>query len=194
LLFPFRASIDERKEPIAIGYLSSLFPTSEYATRDCVPVPKTDIDLLVYDRRTGFTLVIQHKWVTAPETPEDSSSNDEYLRKGITQGVAARDYLRLNHNYIRDILKLSVAAPVSRVECVTVCRGLEGSSFMEPSDVPVVMEQAFEALFRQSRGLDALWNLLHERPDKVLAAEQAVDGKMVVRLGGYEFVMPALGF
>ena len=194
LLLPFRASIDDQKEPIAIRYLSAFFPTSEYGTKDCVPVPKTDIDLLVYDRRTGFTLVIQHKWVTAPETPEDSSSNDEYLQKGITQGIEARDYLRLNQNYIREVLKLSVAAPVSRVECVTVCRGLEGSSFMEPSDVPVVMEQAFEALFKQSGGLDALWSLLQTRPDKVLAAEQAVDGKMVVQLGEYEFVMPALGF
>ena len=70
--------------------------TLDYATKDWVRVPGTDIDLLVYERRSGFTLVIQHKWVTAPETPEDSSSNDEYLRKGITQGIAAREYLRLN--------------------------------------------------------------------------------------------------
>jgi hypothetical protein len=49
---------------------------------------------------------------------------------------------------------------------------------MEPSDVPVVMEQAFEALFKQSSGLDVLWNVLLTRPDKVLAAEQAVDCKI----------------
>jgi hypothetical protein len=78
-LLPFSASIDNQKEPIAIRYISALFPPSEYAIKDCVPVPKTDIDLLVYDRRTGFTLVIQHKWVTAPETPDESSSNDEFL-------------------------------------------------------------------------------------------------------------------
>jgi hypothetical protein len=154
--------------------------TLDYATKDWVRVPGTDIDLLVYERRSGFTLVIQHKWVTAPETPEDSSSNDEYLRKGITQGIAAREYLRLNHNFICRILKLPIGSPVSRVECVTVCRGLEGTSFMEPSDVPVVMEQAFEALFKQSGGFDALWKLLPTRPDKVLAAEQAVDCKMTV--------------
>ena len=193
-LLPLSASIDNQKEPNALRYLSTLFAPSEYATKDCVPVPKTDIDLLVYDRRTGFTLVIQHKWVTAPETPDESSSNDEFLRKGITQGIKARDYLCLNHEYIREVLKLSVAAPVNRVECVTVCRGLEGSGFMEPSDVPVVMEQAFEALFKQSGGLDALWVLLQTRPDKASAGEQAVDGKMIVQLGEYEFVMPALGF
>ena len=193
-LLPFSASIDNQKEPIAIRYISALFPPSEYAMKDCVPVPKTDIDLLVYDRQTGFTLVIQHKWVTAPETPDESSSNDEFLRKGITQGITARDYLRSNHDYIREVLKLSAFAPITRVECVTVCRGLEGSSFVEPSDVPVVMERAFEALFKQSRGLTALWNLLQTRPDKVLAAEQAVDGRMIVQLGDYEFVIPALGF
>ena len=194
LLLPLAASIDGQKEAIAIRYLSTLFPTVDYATKDCVPVPRTDIDLLVYERRSGFTLVIQHKWVTAPETPEDSSSNDEYLQKGIAQGIAARDYLRLNPNYIREILGLPVGLPVSRVECATVCRGLEGTSFMEPSNVPVVMEQAFETLFKQSAGLDALWKMLLTRPDKVLAAEQAVDCKMTVELGDYQFVMPALGF
>ena len=82
----------------------------------------------------------------------------------------------------------------TRVECVVVCRGLEVSGFMEPSDVPVVMEQAFEVLFKQSGGLGPLWNLLQTRPYKVSAGEQAVDGKMVERLGDYEFVIPALGF
>jgi hypothetical protein len=154
VLLPFAAFVDFQKEPIALRRLSMLFEEPDYATKDCVNIPgRTDADLLVYERRTGFTLVIQHKWLTAPETPEDSSANDQHLQKGITQGITARDYFRSNQKFVREALKLSVAAPINRVECATVCRGLEGSSFMEPSNVPVVMEHAFEALFKQAEGL-----------------------------------------
>jgi hypothetical protein len=194
VLMPFASSIDSQKEPIALRRLAALFPRTDYAIRDCIQVPGTDIDLLAYEPRTGFTLVIQHKWLTAPETPEDSSSNDEKLRKGILQGVTARDYLRSNHKFLREALKLLPSAEISRIECATVCHGLEGTSFMEPSDVPVVAEEAFKGLFAQAKGLEKLWGMLLTRPDKTLAAEQAVDGRMTIELAEYEFVMPALGF
>ncbi len=194
LLLPFASSVDSQKEPIALRRLTALFMGTDYATRDCFQVPVTDIDLLSYEHRTGFALVIQHKWLTAPETPEDSSSNDEKLRKGILQGVTARDYLRSNHKFLREALKLPLSAAISRIECATVCRGLEGSSFMEPTDVPVVEEKTFEGLFAQAKNLEKLWGMLLTRPDRALAAEQAVDGKMTIELADYQFVMPALGF
>jgi len=195
LLLTLASEVDKEKEPIAIKYLLTLFPESEYAAKECVVIPgKTDADLVVYSRRTGFVLVIQHKWLTAPETADESSSNDGHLAKGVSQGVAARDYFRQHEEFLRQVLSLPVSAPVGRVECVTVCRGLEGSSFMEPRGVPVVMEQAFEALFKESGTLEKLWDALLARPDKVLAAQEAVDGRMSVRIGEYEFVIPALGF
>jgi hypothetical protein len=64
---------------------------------------------------------------------------------------------------------------------------------MEPSDVPILMEQAFEGLFRHVDGLEKLWNALLSRPDKKLAATKVVDGTMTIQLGEYEFVLPALG-
>ncbi|MFZ0735057.1 MAG: hypothetical protein WAM79_22260 [Candidatus Sulfotelmatobacter sp.] len=194
LLLPFASSVDSQKEPISLRRLATLFAGTDYATKDCVQVPGTDIDLLAYEHRTGFTLIIQHKWLTAPETPEDSSSNDENLRKGIVQGFTARDYLRSNPKFLKEVLKLPPNALISRIECATVCHGLEGSSFMEPSDVPVVAEQAFMGLFTQASGLEKLWGMLLTRPDKTFAAEQAFDGSMTIRLAEYEFVMPALGF
>jgi hypothetical protein len=194
VLQPFATSVDSQKEPISLRGLAALFTGTDYAIRDCVQVPGTDIDLLAYEHPTGFTLVIQHKWLTAPETPEDSSSNDEKLRKGILQGITARDYLRSNPKFLREALKLPLSAAISRIECATVCHGLEGTSFMEPSDVPVVAEQAFKGLFGESKGLEKLWGMLLTRPDKTLAAQQAVDGRMTIQLAEYEFVMPALGF
>ena len=194
LLLPFAASIDSQKEPTALRHVASLFPESEYAQKDCVSIPGTDVDLLVYERRSGFTLVIQHKWLTAPETPDESSSNDESLHKGVLQAIAARDYLRLNQSRIGQVLKLSATAPITSIECVTVCRGLETTSFVEPSDVPVVNERVFEALFAQGRDLEQLWGLLCARPDKSLAAQSAVDVKMTISLEQFDFVVPALGF
>jgi hypothetical protein len=196
LLLPFSASIDSQKEPTALRHLVNLFPEAEYALKDCVPIPGlTDADLLVYERSTGFVLVIQHKWITAPETPDESSSNDESLQKGVRQAIAARDYLRSNEGRIRQVLKLSsTTSIIARIECVTICRGLENTSFMEPSDVPVVTERVFEGLLEQAEDLGGLWTLLITRPDKTLAAEEAVDGKMKIKLGEFEFVMPALGF
>jgi hypothetical protein len=197
LLQPFAASVNSQKERAALRYLSTLFPKPEYATREGVPIsgPKrTDADLLVYESRSGFALVIQHKWLTAPETPEESSSNDEYLTKGITQGIDARDYLRSKPAFVRQVLNLPESAPINRVECVTVCRGLEGSGFMERNDVPVIEEQAMENLFKNAGGLETLWTALLARPDKLSAAEQAVDTKMPISLGGYRFRVPALGF
>jgi hypothetical protein len=65
---------------------------------------------------------------------------------------------------------------------------------MEPNDVPVVEERAFKGLLTQAKSLANLWGKLLTRPDKTLAGEQAVDGRMAIRLAEYEFVMPALGF
>ena len=76
------------------------------------------------------------------------------------QGVTARDYLRSNHKFLKEVLKLLPSAMISRIECATVCHGLEGTSFMEPSDVPVVAEQAFKGLFAQASGLEKLWGML----------------------------------
>lgn len=196
-LLPFRDAIDSQKEPIALRYLSTLFPKPFYASEDCVSIPgmnRTDADLVVYEHKSGFTLVIQHKWLTAPETPEESSANDDYVTKGITQGIAARDYLRSDHRYVRNVLKLAASDPINRIECVTVCRGLEGSGFMERNDIPVVAEPAFETLFKEADGLESFWTILSTRPDKALAAKQAVDCRMPISLGEYVFVMPALGF
>jgi hypothetical protein len=95
----FYEAVKSEKEKIALSHLGSLFPAPSFAAKPTVVIKGvTDADLLICERVSGFVLVIQHKWLIAPETVSESSSNDEHLREGARQAVAARDRFREDHD------------------------------------------------------------------------------------------------
>ena len=102
----FYETVKNAKESIALAHLSSLFPALNFAVKPTVIIKGvTDADLLVYDRASGFVLVIQHKWLIAPETVSESSSNDEQLSEGVRQALEARDVFRKDHALLRRVLR-----------------------------------------------------------------------------------------
>jgi hypothetical protein len=70
------------KEPRALAEIAARFPEPDYRTKPQVVLPKTDADLVVYERATGCAIVLQHKWLIAPDTLNESASNDEELNSG----------------------------------------------------------------------------------------------------------------
>ena len=88
----FYEKVKGAKETIALAHLKGHFPDTAFAVKPTVIIHGiTDADLLVCERATGFVLVIQHKWLIAPETAAESGNNDDSLRVGATQAVEARD-------------------------------------------------------------------------------------------------------
>jgi hypothetical protein len=192
-LRPFARAVEDRKETVALGYLASIFQSPTYRTRDRVKIPGiTDADLLIYEVESGFLLVLQHKWVAAPETVEESWDNDARLSEGVTQAVKARDALRDQPELARRALRLSDDERIERIEAVTVCRGFERTGFAYPPAVPVITEVSFVALYNRSRGFESFWKGLNSRPDLQRAEQQVEDCKMRLTLAGFDFVMPGL--
>lgn len=191
----FYENVKNAKEKIALAHLSSLFPFVSFTVKPTVIIKSvTDADLLVYDRASGFVLVIQHKWLIAPETVSESSSNDEQLSEGVRQAVAARDAFRKEHTLLRRALELKDDdLPIDRVEAVVLCRGAEQTGFLGELAVPLVLERAFEELWEQSSpSLSKLWEKLSSRPDHAQAASRYEDTATRLTVGGLKFSFPAL--
>jgi len=144
-----------------------IFPVPQYRVKPGVLIPSiTDIDLLVFDDVSRSVLVIQHKWLIAPDTLRASISNDEKLSSGVSQAVKSRDYLRSDHSFLQDKLGLSARDRIGGIDAVVVYRGLEGTGFLGPSTVTIVTEVAFRELVSRSDSLETLWRLLNLRPDQ----------------------------
>jgi hypothetical protein len=192
-LRPFANSIMSIKEPIALRDLAELFAASAFITESTVVVAGvTDADLVIYERSSGFVLVIQHKWLTAPESVSESSSNDERLKEGINQAVKSRDAFRNDHSLLRVALHLSSHEVISQIEGAVVSREAEQTGFLETPAVPVVLESAFVNLRNQSKSLAELWTNLNTRPDQTKAAANFDDTFVKFNLAGYCFIVPVL--
>lgn len=193
ILRPHARAVEDMKEPTALREMARLFPEADFRTKPRLQIPGvTDADLLVFETTPGFALFIQHKWLAAPETVEESSSNDEKLSEGAKQAVKARDAIRLNPQLLRKALQIADSLPINRVEAVTVCRGFEPTGFAVPTEVPIITETSFRRLFDETGSLEALWKALHSRPDITSATKYVQDSKWRIKLAGFEFVMPAL--
>jgi hypothetical protein len=189
----FARDVEPRLEPAALDSLSELFPESRFIVmRQVVIAGITDVDLLVFEIATHCLLVIQHKWLIAPDTLRESMSNDEKLADGVRQAVRSRDYLRENPDFLRT-RRPAIDHEVRDIEGVVVCRGLAGTGFLGINTAaPIVAERAFRQLVIQSENLMHLWELLNTRPDHANAERLAVERQTHLHLCGYEFVMPGL--
>lgn len=181
-------------EPAALRTLSDLFPHPRFTTVLQLQIPNvTDVDVLVFDLDAGFALVIEHKWLIAPDTLRESISNDEKLARGSQQATRSCQYLRDHHDYLRDSLGLPRNQEINTIEGVVVSRGLEPTGFQAMNhEIPIVTERAFTELRTQTDGLPRLWELLMVRPDHDRAEARAADIRSVLSLGGYEFVLPGM--
>jgi hypothetical protein len=190
----FGEKVKSAKECIALTHLSSIFTGTNFAVKRTVMIKGvTDADLVVCDRASGFVLVIQHKWLIAPETVSESSSNDERLREGVTQAVEARDVFRKNQTLLRRALELADDQTIDRIEALVVCRGAEQTGFLGKQAVPLVLERAFEELWEQSsRSFTKLWEILASRPDHAHAASRYEDTAALLTVGGLRFSIPIL--
>jgi hypothetical protein len=193
-LRPFADSIKHTKEPLALSQLELLFPAPTFKVRRQVVIPRvTDADLVVYERTTGFVLVVQHKWLIGPDTINESSANDEELSRGVRQARDACAHWRAEPASLRNALELAESDPITALEGVVVSRGAEPTGFMGRTSPPIIGENAFRRLLENSGSLPSLWTALMARPDQAATATAFHDGRAILELAGYEFVIPALG-
>jgi hypothetical protein len=190
----FGEKVKSVKESIALTHLEGIFPVTNFAVKRTVIIEGvTDADLVVCDRRSGFVLVIQHKWLIAPETVSESSSNDEQLSEGVTQAIEARDFFRKDQTQLRRALELADDQTIDRIEAVVLCRGAEPTGFFGKLAVPVVLERAFEELWGESsQSFTELWERLSSRPDHARAAGRYKDTAAVLTVGRLRFSIPVL--
>ena len=187
------AQVDSQLEPAALASLAQMFPEPQYKTLREIDIPGvTDVDLLVFDFVSNTTLVIQHKWLIAPELVKESASNDEKLSEGVSQALKSRDYLRTNHPFLKTKLRLSQNQQIGAIEGVVVCRGFEGTGFLGNPIVPIVREDSFRELVTQTNDLNELCSLMTARPDHDQSEAKSEDMQMSLRLYDYEFVFPGM--
>jgi hypothetical protein len=184
--------VKNAKERIALTHLRTLFPEEQFAVKPTVVIKGvTDADLVVCEKSSGFVLVIQHKWLIAPETVAESGANDDELRKGATQAVQSRDVFRKDHALVIRELGLPDNQLIDRVEAMVISRGAEPTGFLEKLDVPIALERAFEALWKvSSNSLTQLWDKLSSRPDHTKAAARYEDTPVTIMVGGFRFTFP----
>lgn len=188
----FYPRLKDAKEDIALSYLRTLFPETAFVAKPTIIIEGvTDADLVIYERASGFVLVIQHKWLIAPESVRESGANDDELRKGASQATRSRDAFRKDPTLLRRELGLSQEQPISGVEAVVICRGAEPTAFLGKLGIPIALERAFEDLWQESgRSMKELWEKLSSRPDHKKAAERYKDTPFTITVGGMDFTFP----
>lgn len=186
-------NIKKHKEQIALASLSRLFSAPRFQVATGVVIPGvTDADMIVYERQSGFVLVLQHKWIIDPDTLHESAANDDELNKGAVQAVQSRDWLRANQDFLQRALGVAPSDPITQVEAAVVCRGGGPTAFLHQTSTPITTETAFEKLWQKAISLIELWSLLQTRPDHTEAASQFQDANRVITIGDYEIVVPVL--
>src|SRR6267143_657237 len=89
--------------------------------------------------RIGFVLALQHKWIIAPDTVNESAANDGKLSDGVHQATSARDYFRRDLPFLRRVLGVAPDQAIAGVEAAVVCRGSEGTGFLgTDTTVPIL--------------------------------------------------------
>ena len=189
----FTDAVNSTKEPTALRQLSTLFPEPRFRTESTIRIPGvTDADLVAYDSETAFLLVIQHKWLLAPDTVLESAANDDRLQGGVRQAVQAREHFRRDPTLAQMALELR-GLRIGRIEAVVVSRGSEPTGFVElDPTVPVVEEGRFHSLRSVNESLPSLWDALVRRPDHERAAAKVEDVITRFRLAGWEFRFPGM--
>lgn len=189
----FYAALKKARERIALTYLAGLFPAADFAVKPTVAIEElTDANLVVLERASGFVLVVQHRWLIAPETVSESSTNDQQLREGARRAVVARDTFRQGHALVRRVLDVAADQPIHRVEAIVVCGGAERMGFLGEQAVRLASERAFEELWQESDfSLASLWEKPSSRPDHERAADRYRDTAATLTVGGLEFSFPA---
>lgn len=186
-------TVKASKEPRALADIAGQFPEPTYRTKPQIVLPMTDADLVIYEQASGWAIIVQHKWLIAPETLNESASNDVELGKGIRQAIQARDHFRANNmDALRDALSLSPSEPLVAIEVCVICRGSGPTGFAAQLEVPVLTEKAFLSLLERDRMLPNLWALLNARPDLTEAAQRFREAQAPLVLAGIEFVLPVL--
>jgi hypothetical protein len=193
-LRPSSVAIKAIKQKVALVSLSGLFPSSQFNfAADVKLAGLTNADLVVYERSSGFVLVLQHKWLTAPETPYESSLNDDELREGAAQAVEARDALRKNHILLGNALNLTPSDLIGEIQAAVITCETESSGFQEMPPVPIVPQSALVDLWAGNGSLTQLWKNLNERPDRLELVAKFAGAFRRVDIGEYNFLVPVLG-
>lgn len=157
---------------------------------------KSDLDMLLLDRKAHFGLVCQLKWLTMPGRVATALYNDKEVEKGIGQARLAMEWIdsfpqRLSHHtgLSIDELRLYDFRPV------VLCKNTLPSGVSPVSGVPVINERLFDWVLGDlhRRDLKTMWQV----GEKLLFLPQpgkhfdSVAG--TVEFGGIRFTGDALG-
>ena len=181
------------KEEIAISRLLPLIRARGIVARDRVNISLdgeiiTDVDILAFDPRENFLLVVQHKWLIEPDTASELKACDEEFSRGIDQASKALNRLK-DSAYARQLLPEIPALGYERLEALVISRGLEPSGFLNEA-IPVVTERWFETALTKFEGLAPLYEQARVRTDREELSKKWHRHQETIRLAGYTFIVP----
>ena len=155
-----------------------------------------DIDLLLLDRHTGVTLVVELKWLLPALSPADVFEEDDQLRRAVESQVVpavahvTREWSRLVPAWIPE----ARGRQPGRVLGMVVSKHAGGTGKVFDPGVPVV-EWTFLARVvgkDVGRGLACVWRRCRNRPDRRQILSPAEWTQKRVRFLEYTYSVPGL--
>jgi len=155
----------------------------------------TDIDLLLWQEKTGTLLVVELKWLLPGGDINDVDENDQAFEKAARdQVLPAVQYLR---DHVAEVLPRWIpgadASKVRRIEGLIVNKTEAGTGGPAAQSVPVVDWPRFwRHLCKDGpRDLHQVYRWCANRPDRKQRAREFVAGETEVKVGGYTYLLPA---
>ena len=153
----------------------------------------TDIDLLLWEEKTGTLLVVELKWLIPPDEVIEVVGHDTEFESAIVQVSTAIDYLAANLSDFLDRHWKSVGAEqVKSVKGMVVSHDSAGTGKMLDPRIPVVEWAFFREMLEKhgQKRLDRVHSLCRKRPDVKRFAGQLKHGEREIHVGDYTYVSP----
>jgi hypothetical protein len=123
---------------------------------------KSDLDMLLLDRKARFGLACQLKWLTMPGRIAAALYNDKEVEKGIEQARLAMEWIALLPQRLSQYTGLSTdELRLYEFRPVVLCKNTLPSGISPMSGVPVVNERLFDWVLGDPhrRDLKTLWQV-----------------------------------
>jgi hypothetical protein len=157
---------------------------------------KSDLDMLVLDKKTYFGVGFQLKWLTSPDRIRDVKYTENELQKGLNQATLSLQWLNSRPNELQQLTGLS-ADELARYEfeSMLLSKNTIGSGWVHKPQIPIINERLVHWILGNPhrRNLRTLWQVGEERRYLPKRGKHFRDEDVAVRFGDIRFLGEGLG-
>jgi hypothetical protein len=154
----------------------------------------SEIDLLIWDKNTEGMLIAQLKWFYGADSVQEVFNHDVQYSDGIQKTKISIEYLKRNYYSLAARLNLRTYKN-PEIYGIIVSRTGTPSPYIDDPSFPVIEEEDFIGLIsKQSGNVDRLFYDINSHLVSRKEFPPVSESSIELKVGDYQFILPALSF